>query len=65
MDPFEPSEQPGTDADVTRVVTELLAGYLLTAVRGTWPGTDSLTVAEGGRGALPPGSAGWSSPRPR
>ena len=46
MNRFETPEQPGPDTDVANRVAELLAGYLLLAVRGRWPGTDGLTVTE-------------------
>ena len=46
MNPFETAEQPGTDTDIANRVAELVEGYLHLAVRGTWPGTDGLTVTE-------------------
>lgn len=46
MNPFDAQEWPVADTEVANRVAELLAGYLLPAVRGTWPGTDGLTVAE-------------------
>lgn len=46
MNPSETAEQSGPDTDIANRVSDLLVGYLLRAGRGTWPGTDGLTVAE-------------------
>jgi hypothetical protein len=45
MNPSDPGGLP-EPAEPENEVAELLAGYLLSAGRSAWPGTDGMTVAE-------------------